>query len=163
MPTDHGTAETGGAIELDEAVALALKSLARRERTIAETRKWLRGRKVESRLIDPVVARLCEIGALDDARYADLYAQDKRELAGWGERRIRAGLEEKGVDRDEIDRVMAAESHSEQVERGVALVAERIPSSPGDRDRARALALLARRGFPEAVAYEAVRAAEAGR
>ena len=41
--------------------------------------------------------RLIEAGALDDERFARRYAEDKRELRGWGPERIREALAARGV------------------------------------------------------------------
>lgn len=55
---------------------------------------------------------------------------------------------------------MAGESEEELLERARALLSERGLDADSEASRARALALLARRGFSLEVAYEAVRAHE---
>ena len=42
--------------------------------------------------------RLLEAGALDDERFARRFAEDKRELRGWGPDRIAEALRARGVD-----------------------------------------------------------------
>ena len=43
-----------------------------------------------------MIALLVEAGAIDDASFARRYAEDKRELAGWGPDRISTALEGAG-------------------------------------------------------------------
>ena len=52
---------------------------------------------MRSEEIEAAVARLTEIGELDDERFARRYAEDKRELRGWGAERIREALASRGV------------------------------------------------------------------
>ena len=39
-------------------------------------------------MIDAVLGELCEQGYLDDARFAQRFAEDRRRLDGWGAERI---------------------------------------------------------------------------
>ena len=59
-----------------------------------------------------------------------------------------------------IEEALAGESSAEQLERARALLTERGLDADSEQARSRALSLLARRGFPLEVAYEAVRAHE---
>jgi regulatory protein len=141
----------------DEALALALQALARKERSVAEMGVWLRGRGVENAEVEAVLEHLLASGALDDARFAVRFAEDKRELAGWGGERIRVALAERRVPDADIEAALAAD-HGE-LERAEALVRNRGIDLGDDRGRGRALALLLRRGYDSDVAYEAVRRA----
>ena len=47
--------------------------------------------------IEAAVGRLTEVGELDDERFARRYAEDKRELRGWGAERVREALLARGV------------------------------------------------------------------
>jgi len=102
---------------------------------------------------------LIEEGAVDDERFARRYAEDKRELADWGPDRIREALSSRGIDRDLVEAAVS-EADSEQIVRAQKLLASRTAEVDSEQGRARALALLGRRGFPLEVAYEAVRARE---
>lgn len=109
-----------------------------------------------------VIARLAEAGALDDVRFARRFAEDKRELRGWGPDRIAEALRARGVGEAEIELALAAESGEAVVIRAVELLAQSGEEPIDERSRARALSLLARRGYPLEAAYEAVRARERG-
>jgi regulatory protein len=141
----------------EEALALALQALAQKERSVAEIGVWLRARGVEEGEVEEVVEHLLAAGALDDARFAVRFAEDKRELAGWGGERIRAALADRRVADADIEAALAADSG--ELERAEALVRDRGIDLGDDRGRRRALALLLRRGYDSEVAYEAVRRA----
>jgi regulatory protein len=147
----------------EDAYALALKALGAKERTEAELADWLRGRGVEEAELAEVLARLVEEGMLDDERFARRYAEDKRELASWGPERIREALAARGVAAEHIDSALAGDDGDAQLERAVALLRDRELACETDPERNRALGLLARRGFPLELGYEAVRIAERDR
>jgi regulatory protein len=81
------------------AFELAVGAISRKERTVAELREWLAARDVATDEAEEALERLIEIGELDDERFARLYAEDKRDLRGWGPDRIREALVERGIER----------------------------------------------------------------
>jgi regulatory protein len=107
-----------------------------------------------------VLTRLVEDGSIDDERFARRYAEDKRELAGWGPDRIREALAGRGIPEDLIEAALGAEDDEEVVARASAVLARSGTEVADERGRQRALAQLARRGFPLEAAYDAVRALE---
>jgi len=139
---------------------LALHALSYKERTESELRGWLAERGVEEPEIAEVLAVLAEAGAIDDASFARRYAEDKRELAGWGPDRIRTALEGRGVGAAHIDVALAGEGDEEHLDRAVRLLGQRGMSCASDQERERALGLLVRRGYSLELAYEAVRTVE---
>ena len=142
------------------AFELAVGALSRKERTIAELQAWLAAREVDPAEAEEAIERLIEMEQLDDERYASLFAQDKRELFGWGPGKIRAALVDKGVPRPIAEAAAGSESHSELAERAADLIAGRGDQLDDDSGRGKALAFLARRGYELEVAYDAVRLAE---
>jgi regulatory protein len=144
----------------DDPYELALRALSYKERTESELRAWLAERGVVEVEIEEVIARLMEAGAIDDAGFARRYAEDKRELAGWGPDRITAALASRGVARGLIEAALEGEDAEAQLERAVELLGDRGMACTDERERDRALGLLVRRGYPLELAYEAVRAAE---
>jgi regulatory protein len=143
-----------------EAFERAAGALAQRERTVGEMTGWLAQRGFERQVVDAVVVRLIEIGELDDECFARRYAEDKRELRGWGATRIREALIARGVDRDLIDAAVSGEEAGTELRRAAELVTRRRDDLSDAAGRARALAFLARRGYDCDIAYEAVRLAE---
>jgi regulatory protein len=143
-----------------EAFERAVEALGRRERGVAELTEWLLARGFAEDEVAGAIERLIAIGELDDERFARRYAEDKRELRGWGAERIREALTRRGIDRDAIDAALRAESPLDEVDRAAGLLAGRGSALGTEAERARALAFLARRGYELEVAYEAVRRCE---
>jgi regulatory protein len=144
----------------DDPYELALRALSYKERTESELRRWLAERGVEEAEIEEVIALLVEAGAIDDASFARRYAEDKRQLAGWGPDRISTALQRRGVSSEHIEAALGGEDENAQLERAMALLAGRGMSCALERERERALGLLVRRGYPLELAYEAVRRVE---
>jgi len=114
-------------------------------------------------VIDAALAIVSEQGYLDDARYARLLAEDRRNIEGWGADRIRARLQSAGIERDLIDAVLAGHDPASELEAASAVL-ERRCRRPlrDDRERQRAFAILIRAGYDSDIAYDAVRAASDG-
>ena len=140
-----------------DAFEAALGALNRRDRSVAEIVTWLGEREYGPEEIEDAVGRLIEAGGLDDARYARIFAEDKRALAGWGPERIARTLAERGIDAALIEEVCGAEDYGAQVERAAELLDVRDIELGDDRGRTRALGFLTRRGYEYEVAYEAIR------
>jgi regulatory protein len=142
-----------------DAFEAALGALDRKERTAHELALWLKGRGFGMDEIEAALRRLFETEVLDDERFARRYAEDKRDLSGWGPERIREALLERGVPIDTIEGVLALDSHGDQLDRACEILIRRARPLDDDADRQRALEYLARRGYDYEIAYQAVRAA----
>lgn len=140
------------------ALDLAYRYLGRRDRTVAEVRRHLEAKRCEPDAIDAAIAELSEQGYLDDAGYAQRFADDRRRLDGWGAERIARRLEALGVGREHIAAACQARDHEAELEAAVELLRRRFRVPPEtDRDRDRALGLLVRKGYDLDLAYDAVR------
>jgi regulatory protein len=142
-----------------DAFELAVAALGRKERTRAELAGWLAARDVPADEVEATIERLTEAGELDDERFARRYAEDKRELRGWGPERIREALAARRLPPDLVARALGAESRQAEIDRASALLRRRGRPLAGEADRARALGFLTRRGYDYEAAYEAVRVA----
>jgi regulatory protein len=140
-----------------DAFEAALAALDRKERTAHELALWLKRRDFELEEIEATLRRLFEAGVLDDERFARRFAEDKRELSGWGAERIREALLARGVPNEAVETVLAADSYSDQLDRAREILIRRARPLDGNADRQRALEYLTRRGYDYEIAYEAVR------
>jgi regulatory protein len=148
--------------ERERAIQLAHRAVGRRERTVAEVRTLLERKRVEPEAIDNAVVNLAEAGLLDDARYAQRFAEDKRELDRWGSERIARELHRRGIADDLIEAAVADRSREAELQTALLLLEQRMPTLNDDRERDRAWRLLIRRGYEAELAYEAVRRHEQG-
>jgi regulatory protein len=109
--------------------------------------------------VERSVQALAEQGHLDDARFARLFVQDKRELDEWGGERIRQTLLSRGIDAELIQVALSDDDGDSEFERAVAVLRRRFPTLPRDRrDRERALGVLLRKGYDADLALEAIAA-----
>src|SRR5947209_4474386 len=156
--------ELGCVEAVDHALALAYRYLSRRERTIAETRAYLLGKGVVAEAAESAVEALQEQGYLDDARFAQLFVEDKRTLEQWGSERIGRALRQRGVDRELIDAALSAEpfvdrDEGEETElgRALALLRRRFATPPRERrERDHAIGILLRKGYDQEVVLAAL-------
>jgi regulatory protein len=153
----------------------AARFLEARSRSESEVRRRLTRAGYRSDLVDTAIARLAELGMLDDAVFARAWVESRDRARPRGERAIREELRQKGVDRSVVDSILDERRAGADPEVGSPdrLAAERLlarnerslarVTDPRQR-RQRAYALLARNGFdPETcreVAAMAARDAE---
>ena len=151
--------DTGGVSqrETERAIELAYRAVGYRERTVAELRTFLERKRVEPCAIEAAVAELIGAGFLDDTRYAQRFAEDKRQLERWGSERIARDLHRRGIPPDLVETAMASSSREAELATALLLLEQRIPPPRDDRERERAWRLLIRRGYEAEIAYEAVR------
>ena len=162
---------------LQKALGLALAHVNRRERTVAEVAAHLERKGVSDALAQAAVRELVDQRLVDDARFAEMFVTDKRELESWGSERIRRGLAAHGVDRELAEQAMieadraatgpavpgapgdGADRPATELQRALALLRRRFPQPPRDRrDRDRALGMLLRKGYASELAVDALAA-----
>ncbi len=143
---------------LQHARDVAWKALNRRERTVAELGRLLAAKRVEPSAIETVLAELREQGYLDDASYAQRFADDRRRLDAWGAERIERKLLSLGIDRDLVAAAVGEQDHTGEMEAALELLARRFPAPPSTpRERDRALGVLVRKGYGLELAHDALR------
>jgi regulatory protein len=151
--------------KLLEARETALKALAGRDLTASEVRDLLIRRRFPAAVVQAAVIELEGLRVIDDERVVRQYAQRRLEERVAGAL-LRAELLERGVEEGVIEGVLA-EAMTDRDEEADALELARdlVRRSPArltpDAVRRRVFAALARRGFDQDIAREAVeRAAE---
>jgi regulatory protein len=142
---------------LQRALDLGYRHLGKRDRTEAELRRHLRAKGADEPAIDGAVEALVRQGYIDDARYARTFAQDRRALDAWGPDRIEARLLALGIEAELVQAALAVRDADGELEAAVALLRRRWPTAPAtERERERALGMLARKGYDLDLAYDAV-------
>jgi regulatory protein len=136
----------------------ALLLLGRRAYTVHEMRERLRRRALAEHEVARVVGRLEELRLVDDRAFARAYVASRADTHGV--LALRHALRRKGVAEAIVDDVLADRSEHDQLAAAEALLrkhAWRFASpKTAEAGRARAFALLARRGFAPDAAREAV-------
>jgi regulatory protein len=147
--------------QLQEALDLSFTYLGHRDRTVAEVRRHLERKRVEPAGIDGAIVELERMQYLDDARFARRFAEDRRRLDGWGADRIERRLLALGVEPGLAAAALAGGDGHDELAAAVEVLRAKIRGRPRtDRERDRALGVLARRGYELELAYDAVRAFE---
>jgi regulatory protein len=144
---------------VEQALGIAYRYLNRRESTEAEMRARLERAGIEPPDAEQAITVLLEQSYLDDARFARLFAQDKRELEQWGGERIRQALLARGVPSELVEDALGAQAGEREIDRALAVLRRRFPAPVGDRrERERALGVLLRKGYGSEVALDAIAA-----
>lgn len=171
--TPPAEARARRAAEDDPAVVFeaALRFLEPRARAVGEVRRRLAQAGYRAELIDGAVARLLELGMLDDEAFARHWVASRDRAHPRGERALRHELLAKGIAPDVVARVLAErdEAADDTVEDGMAKAENTADEAAAARllerkgaslariadprvRRQRAYALLARSGFDSEIA-----------
>ena len=149
------------AARLQHALDLAYHYLSRRDRTVLEVRRHLESKRVEPATIEAALGELSGQRYLDDVRYATVFAEDRRNLDGWGVERIERKLVAAGVPGEVVLEVLGERTQEEELDAALQILRRKLREPPEDeREREQALGLLVRRGYELDLAYSAVRAFE---
>jgi regulatory protein len=150
----------------EQARALCLRLLTARARTRAELAGQLAKRGYPDDVSTRVLDRLSDVGLVDDAGFAEQWVHSRRANAGKGKRALAAELHTKGVDSDVITSVLGGINPAAERGRAEQLVRTRLRREKLSDDDARVsrrlVAMLARRGFDQTMAYDVVSAELAG-
>jgi regulatory protein len=147
------------AARLQHALDLSFRFLGRRDRTVLEMRRYLEGKRVEPATIEEALASLREQGYLDDARFAQRFAADKRELEHWGAERIERRLLSLGIEPHVLEASLGSADRDADIGAALAILRRRFPGLADEpRDRRRAFGVLVRKGYDVELAGDAIRA-----
>src|SRR5215211_1227656 len=147
-PEPAGERLADPAERLERARAIAWRALDRRDRTELELRGILAGKRVVPADAGAVVAELADGGFIDDAGFAQRFADDRRRLDAWGAERIARRLRELGVASELIACAVGEQDRDEELGAAVELLRRRLPGVPSTaRERDRALGILVRKGY----------------
>jgi regulatory protein len=144
----------------EQARAVCLRLLTARARTRAELAGQLTKRGYSDDVSTRVLDRLTAVGLIDDADFAERWVQSRRRHSGKGKRRLVAELRAKGIDGDVIAAALDDADVTAERDRAVELVRARLRRKNLDGDQMkvarRLVAMLARRGYQQTMAFEVV-------
>jgi regulatory protein len=160
-----------------EVLNAAARYLEARPRSTAEVRRRLTTMGYRAALVDGTITRLTELGYLDDEAFARSWVASRDRARPRGEHALRRELQQKGLDRSQVDAVLedrdaetGADGPSADEAAAERLLAKKLQAllrEPDPRRRLqKAYALLARSGFSpdvcSSVARRSLDAANAG-
>jgi regulatory protein len=146
---------------VSKAKEICLNLLAMRPRTRTELHTKLLQRGIEEPVADQVLSRLNDVGLVDDAAFAEMWVRSRHTYQGMSRRALSLELRRKGVaDQLAAEAVSAVDSEAEEI-KARELVRKRMRSVAGTAPELtlirRLVAMLARKGYSEGMAYRVVR------
>ncbi|WP_019853494.1 regulatory protein RecX [Actinopolyspora mortivallis] len=165
VPADEGEyAEAAEAVGTEAAERLArdtvYRLLSTRARSHAELLRALRRQGIDADTAHAVLDRFVAAGLVDDATFAAEWVRSRHRERGLGRRALEEELRGKGIDGDTVRAALDSVDTDAEVERARQLVRRRARGMTAVEPRTRArrlLAMLARKGYGQALAYRVVR------
>jgi regulatory protein len=146
----------------ERARQLCLRLLTGRPRTRTELADAMRRHGIPDEAATAVLARLADVGLIDDAAFARAWVESRHHSRGLARRALSAELKRRGVDGQDIEAAVSALDPADELATARQLVDKAMRASRGKpvpvRMR-RLVGLLARKGYPAPVAYRIVREA----
>jgi regulatory protein len=146
--------------DVQEALARAGRFLTLRQRTESEIVQRLVGAGFPPAVVAEAVERLKELRLVDDAEFARTWIEERMRRKGSGPAVLRAELLEKGVAPDVAEGALA-EALPDEVARATEIAAglmSKIAGLPLPKQVSRLSSALARKGYSEEAAHEALSA-----
>ena len=147
---DHARLEQ--AENTDKAVHVAIRALESRPRSSAEIHERLRLKGFAPLVIDVALARLRELGLVDDAAFSRFWVENRQAYRPRGANALRDELRRKGIDRSLVDAILDDTTLTgDEHEQAMTLARAAFRKYAGAPDRAtfmrRMGGYLQRRGF----------------
>jgi regulatory protein len=134
--------------------------LAARARSRSELRQALLRKEIDEDVADGVIQKFVDAGLVDDAEFAETWVRARHEQQGLGRRALGFELRRKGVDEDLIAEALSTVDNESEADRARELVRRKLRAT-SNADAAtrtrRLVGMLARKGYPEGLAFRVVR------
>lgn len=145
----------------EQAWSFCLRLLTSRARTRAELTQRLARRGYPDDVSDRIMDRLTTAGLVDDEDFAAQWVQSRHTYSGKGKRALAAELRTKGVSAENAAAALAQIDGDAERSRAAELVAKKLRSENlddgGIKAARRLVAMLARRGYGQSMAYDVVK------
>jgi regulatory protein len=109
----------------EKAMLAAMRLLDARPRSSAELRLRLRRKEYEPEVIERALARLAELGLVDDAAFSRYWVESRQSFRPRGQLALRDELRRKGVGRELIDAALAESDSDPEAEQERAMTLAR--------------------------------------
>jgi regulatory protein len=147
-------------LAIEELYEYAVKSLAARAQSVSDLGAKLKRRAAHLGDVDAIVARLKDVGYLDDARFADSFAAWRAGNEGFGRTRLLVDLAAHRVPRElaqeAVEKALEGRTEAEQID---AFIERRMASADfsDEKGLARAFRKLRRAGFATGPVFAALK------
>ena len=141
--------------EVAQALDRAIRFLASRPRSIAEIRRRLAEKGVDDVVIDQVILKLEHLKYVDDLEFARFWVRNREEFNPRGQRALRYELQQKGIENDIIESVLAELDSQDSAYRAAEKKIRSLRGKDEDTVRQKLMGFLGRRGF----SYDDIRTA----
>jgi regulatory protein len=147
-----------------EAVArqICLRMLTTAPRTRAQLATALRRRGVPEEAAEAVLGRFADVKLIDDAMFANAWVESRHYSRGLSGRALAAELRHRGVAAGDIRAAVDRLDPEQEIATARSLVVRRLAATRGQPTPARVrrlVGVLARKGYPPALAYRVAREA----
>jgi regulatory protein len=159
LPSTSSSSGSSADSREEQARDLCLRLLTVRARTRAELETQLTKRGYPDDVSASVLDRLTEVGLIDDVAFAEQWVRERRANAGKGKRALASELRTKGVDPDVIAETLDSVDAGEWRVRAEELVATKLRRENLEDETKvtrRLVAMLARRGYNQGMAFDVV-------
>jgi regulatory protein len=146
--------------EYDRAREICLSQLSYSARTRAQLADAMKRRGVDEAVAADVLSRFEAVGLIDDEAFATAWVDSRHRGRGIGPRKIAHELRRRGIAAALAASSVESITPEEQRAAARAIVARRLTATRGLPSALRAqrlVGMLARKGYPPAIAYEVVR------
>ncbi|SRR5216683_888546 len=138
---------------------ICMQMLTVAPRTRAQLAGALRRRGVPEQAAEAVLGRYADVGLIDDAAFARAWVESRHHGRGLARRTLSAELRRRGVAEEDVRDAISGLDPEQETATARRLVAGRLPATRGQPPPVRArrlVGMLARKGYPPAVAYRVV-------
>lgn len=139
---------------------ICLRLLEFRPRTRVELQQALGRKGIEPEVVEQVLSRLDAVGLIDDKAFADVWVRSRHTYEGLGRTAIAAELRRKGVDEETTAEALTTVDYGAEEERARQLVRKKLRTLTAADEQTkvrRLVAMLARKGYTQGMAYRVVR------
>jgi regulatory protein len=133
-----------------------LKLLNYRPRTESEVRQNLQGHAVSDAIIDDVIERLKTSGLIDDARFAQLWVENRAETRPRSQRALTFELHRRGVQSEEIAQALETVDDEEMAYQAACKQARKLQDQEWKVFRQKLYNYLSQRGFDYQVSSQVI-------
>ena len=145
----------------EKTLARAFRLLAAKPRSVAQLRERLL-EKAAAEAVEPVIARLLDLGYLNDEKFAASFAHSRLTVKPLGRTRLRQDLQRKKLDQQTVEQALATAYEEQSEESLIERTLEkrlRLKGVPSSRAESKKLFdYLLRRGFSYDIVARKVRA-----